>query len=253
MRKNVQSEFAHQAKQMASASAFQAAPVIEWMVKAVGSSPSDVVLDLACGPGIVAEALAPAVRGVVGIDLTVEMIGLAHERFEKASLRNGLFSAAAAEWLPFARGCFDQVMTRLSFHHLVDVAQVLLEIRRVLRPGGRLILADVVSSDVEEESALHNSLEKLRDPTHVRMFTRAELLNLIDLAGFELLHEQSWQQERSFLEWAWIIADATRTEPLEQVMRALGRAGRTAGIALREEGGVLLFTHTWIMVVAKAG
>ena len=252
MQKNVETEFTHQARQMADAPAFNSQPVIERLRRAVGSAPSDAVLDLACGPGIVAEAIAPHVRQIAGIDVTAEMIRLARERFERRGIKNGLFSVAAAEQLSFTRGRFDQVVTRLSFHHFTDVRRVLFEIRRVLGPGGRLIVADVLSSEADGESALHNSLEKLRDPTHVRMFPRAEFLELINLAGFSVESHESWQQERSFGEWSEIVADARRTAPLEHVMRALARAGQTAGIALREEGGQLLFTHTWLMVVASA-
>ncbi len=251
MEKHIQTEFARQAKQMASSAAFHAEPVLEWLVKAAGPSASDRVLDLACGPGIVAEAVAPQVLEVLGIDVTTEMIRLAHERIENAHLTNGHFGVASVEALPFQNEEFDQVMTRLSLHHFGDVPAVLSEVRRVLRPGGRLIVADVVSSENAEESALHNSLEQLRDPTHVRMLAPAELLKLIRLAGFASVSEQAWEQQRSFTEWAQIVADPARTEPLLNVMRALARVGQGAGIALREESGQLLFTHRWMLVVAK--
>jgi ubiquinone/menaquinone biosynthesis C-methylase UbiE len=248
----IQSEFTRQAKQMASAPAFHTQAVLERLRQAVGASPSDRILDLACGPGIVAETVSPHVREVVGIDATPEMIRLVRERFAMAHLTNGRFEVASAEWLPFEAGEFDQVLTRLSFHHFPDVAAVLAEIRRVLRPGGRMIVADVVSSEDADQSALHNSLERLRDPTHVRMLSSTELLQVIHGAGFSVMHEERWQQQRSFGEWAAIIADPTRTQPLEQVMRVLARAGEGAGISLREEAPDLLFTHTWLLVTANA-
>jgi hypothetical protein len=55
---------------------------------------------------------------------------------------------------------------------------------------------------------------------------------------------------RSFDEWAAIVADPARTAPLENVMRALARAGQDCGFSLREDAGRLVFTHTWLMVVA---
>jgi ubiquinone/menaquinone biosynthesis C-methylase UbiE len=251
MEDQTQKEFTRQAKQMAAAAAFQARPVLEWLVGAAGSSASDRVLDLACGPGIVAEAMAPHVRQLVGIDVTPEMTRLARERLEKAHLTNGRFGVASAEALPFEGKEFDQIITRLSFHHFPDVRAVLSEIRRVLRPRGRLIIADVVSSEESEESTLHNSLEQLRDPTHVRMITPGELRQFVRLAGFILLRDERWQQPRTFTEWAEIIANPARTEPLRNVMRALARAGQGAGISLREESGELLFTHSWMLLLAE--
>ncbi len=248
----IQREFSRQAKHMASASAFHEKGAIERMTIALGDSAADRVLDVACGPGIVAEAIAPHVRAVSGIDATPEMIVLANERFEKAGLTNGSFAVAAAERLPFVRGLFDQVVTRLSLHHFTDVPAVLSEIHAALRPGGRLIVADVVSSEDADESALHNSLEKLRDPTHVRMYSASGLLDILYFARFRVVHHESWRQARTFSEWAAIVADPGRTAPLLNVMRVLARTGQTAGISLSDESGELKFAHTWLLAVAVA-
>lgn len=251
--RQVRDEFTRQAQHMAAAPAFHAGAVLERFAQAVEDSASESVLDVACGPGIVAEAIAPHVRQVVGIDATPEMIRLARERFARAGLSNGRFELATAEDLPFADGSFDQVVTRLSFHHFRDVPGALREMRRVLRRGRRLAAADIVSVEDGERSALHNALERLRDPSHVRFFPQSELLRLIEAAGFSIVQHESWTQRRSFAEWAAIVADPARTRPLETVMRALARAGQECGIALREESGELLFTHTWLMVTARLG
>ncbi len=249
--KNIRAEFTRQAEPMASAPAFHAESAIRRLVAAVGESPLDRVLDVACGPGIVAEAIAPHVREVVGIDVTPKMVRLAHARFSKARSNNGQFQVASAENLPFPSASFDQIVTRLSFHHFADLSKVLAEVRRVLRPDGRFIIADVVSSAEPEEAALHNALERLRDPTHVRMRAPNELLEVIDRAGFAVVRQQVWEQPRSFVEWAAIVADPERTQALEKVMRALARAGQSAGISLREGGDDLRFTHTWMLVEAR--
>ncbi len=249
--KEIQGEFSRQAQPMASAPAFRDSEAIRRLVDAEGNSSSARVLDMACGPGIVAEAIAPNVGRVVGIDMTPRMIELAQQRFREAHLDNGQFAVASAEDLPFADASFDQVITRLSLHHLADPGAVLTGIRRLLRPSGHLIVADVISSEDSDEALLHNSIEMLRDPTHVRMLSPDELLRAVKQAGFTVLREQRWQQERSFAEWAAIIADPRRTEPLENVMRALARAGFAAGISLREEQGQLRFTHTWMLVEAR--
>lgn len=234
---------------MDSAPAFKAASVIDWFVKASGSSVR--VLDLACGPGIVAEAVAPHVEEIHGVDITPEMINLAKARFANLHSKNGRFEIAEVVSLPFKDSCFDAVLTRLSFHHFPDVPAVLSEARRVLKPKGRLIAADVLSSEDAEESALHNALEQLRDPTHVRMLDREELLGSIRSAGFEVLSQETWKQDRTFSDWAQIVADPGRTDPLRRVMRAFARSGPKAGIELREKSGEIHFVHTWLLVAAK--
>lgn len=251
MKERVRTEFTRQAGAMSSATAFHAESVLARLSKAVSAVPVGRVLDLACGPGIVAEALAPLASELVGVDATPEMICLAEGRVSKAGMTNVRFQVALAESLPFRNAEFDVVLTRLSFHHFPDVPAVLSEVRRILRPQGYFILADVLSSDQPADAALHNALERLRDPTHVCMLTRAAFRQALFSAGFEIVSEEVWEQERSFPEWAQIVADPTRTEPLQEVMRALARAGQHAGVQLREEAGELRFVHTWLLAIAK--
>lgn len=250
--KEIQLEFSRQAQPMACAPVFREQAVLQRLVRAVGGARSGRVLDLACGPGIVAEAVAPHVGQLIGIDATPEMIWLASRQFERANLKNGRFALAAAESLPFEGGTFDEVITRLSFHHFAEASVVAAEARRVLQRAGRLIVADIVSSADPEESRLHNSLERLRDQTHVRMLPAQELLDTIRMAGFCVLREETWTQPRTFSEWAAIVKMEARIEPLQNIMRALARAGQTAGIALREEEGELRFAHTWILIEAMS-
>jgi ubiquinone/menaquinone biosynthesis C-methylase UbiE len=248
----VAAEFTRQADAMQKAPAFSAVDVLHRIRTAVGPPPIGRVLDVACGPGIVAEALAPLATQLVGIDATQRMVELAAARAREAKLENATFQVGVAEELPFADASFDVVVTRLSLHHFPDVAAVLAQIRRVVRSGGRLVVADVVASPSEEEAVLHNALERLRDPTHVRMLDAAELRDRIACAGFELIEEQDWVQPRRFEEWAQIVADPARTEPVLAVMRALARAGIRAGIALEENDGEVCFEHTWKLVVGRA-
>jgi ubiquinone/menaquinone biosynthesis C-methylase UbiE len=252
MKDSIRSEFTRQAKPMASAASFHAASDMLRLVKAVRSVAPARLLDVACGPGIVAEALSPYAQELIGMDATPEMIRLAHKRFKEAHLANGCFQVAWAESLPYDAGEFDAVVTRLSLHHFFDLTSVLHEMRRVLRPQGQLIVADVLSSDDPVESALHNAVEQLRDPTHVRMLARAEFIDTIRSAGFELVSQESWKHERSFTEWAQIVSAPVRTDPLRRVMMSFARNGQHLGINLREESGKLKFTHTWLMVIARA-
>lgn len=252
MDNQVLTEFGRQASHMASAPAFREDQVLQRIAGALGPAPVGRVLELACGPGIVAEVIAPFVSELVCVDATPEMLALAESRLAQSGRSNATFCEAFAEALPFAAAEFDVIVTRLAFHHFKDIQAVLAECRRVLRPNGRLVAVDITSSANPEESALHNALEQLRDPTHVHMFSRPEFLDALRTAGFEPVQEETWVQPRSFSEWAKIISMPGRTDPLRQVMQALCRSGLHAGVALHEAGDDIGFTHSWILVVATA-
>jgi hypothetical protein len=83
------------------------------------------------------------------------------------------------------------------------------------------------------------------------MFPRDELLALLESAGFQIVAMEAWDQPRNFTEWAKIVAQPARTEPLKQVMHAFARLGVQAGIGLREADGEIYFTHSWVLLTAQ--
>lgn len=252
MSEQLRAEFGRQAAPMEAAAAFNEQATLQKICAALGPPPVGRVLEMACGPGIVAEQLAVLAEELVCVDATPEMLALARARLERAGRPEVVFMAAFAEALPFANAEFDAIVTRLSFHHFADLKTVLAEIRRVLRPQGRLVVADIVASADHGEARLHNALERLRDPTHVRMLSRPELLAALADAEFAILSDACWEQPRQFTEWAKIVALPERTEPLREIMATLCHAGLQAGIQLREFAAEVHFTHTWVLVAAKA-
>jgi ubiquinone/menaquinone biosynthesis C-methylase UbiE len=246
---HVREEFARQADRFGSAAATTRSDLTRRIVDAVPAE--GIVLDLACGPGIVSAALAPKARQIVGLDLTPQMLANARRRCTSAGLGNVAFVEGSAGDLPFAAAAFDAVVTRLSIHHFGEPARVLDEMRRVLRPGGSLVLADVVSAADREKSALHNAIEILRDPSHVRMLPAAELLAVVGAAGFAIESQDGWDQPRELEEWLAIVDDPGRAAPLRPILRALAAAGEDAGIGLSLEDSAVRFIHRWLLIVAK--
>ena len=127
------------------------------------------------------------------------------------------------------------------------------EIFRVLRPGGSFVVADVISSEVPAESELQNAIEILRDPSHVRMLPGSELTSLVRRC--RLCHRiplTTWDKPREFEEWMGIVNDASRVPPLRAVVRALARAGASAGMGLSVDGGEIGFFHRWNLIAAQS-
>jgi SAM-dependent methyltransferase len=97
------------------------------------------VLDVGCGNGYVLSRYAAAGAITHGVDLTEAGIGLCRRRFELAGLR-GRFTVGSAEDLPFPSQSFGLVCSMGVLHHTPRTERAVGEIRRVLRPGGRLIV-----------------------------------------------------------------------------------------------------------------
>lgn len=154
---------------------------IDTLLRMSAVTADDTVLDVACGPGIVACELARHARSVTGVDITPGMLQQARQRQRQQGLSNVQWQEANAVQLPFAADTFSLVVTRYSFHHLQDVQQALREMMRVCAPGGRVLVADVVMPD--EQAAAYDELETLRDPSHTHALSTSESLALFASSG----------------------------------------------------------------------
>jgi ubiquinone/menaquinone biosynthesis C-methylase UbiE len=249
--KRVTDEFARQAQTFDLFAEKTDEQVATRFGEALGEAGRGDLLDVACGPGVVTAAIAPRAASVIAFDATEAMLDKARARCAKAGLVNVAFQSGDAENLPFEDARFDGVVTRLAVHHFADPQRALGEMFRVLRPGGAAVVVDVVSSENAEESKLQNAIERLRDPSHVRMLPASELDAGVARAGFRDLAPATWDNRREFEEWMDIIADPARAEPIRTVARALAEAGRDAGMGLSLRDGRLEFFHRWRLVRAR--
>ncbi len=134
-----------------------------------------VVGDLGCGTGQVASALAPFVARVVAVDRSGEMLQAAKRRLRDA--RNVEVRRGELEALPIADGELDAATLLLVLHHLPDPAVALAEAARVLRPGGRLLIADMLPHDRDEYR---------KQMGHVWLgFAEDHMRKLLEAAGFD--------------------------------------------------------------------
>ncbi len=247
----VKEEFKRQAETLSVAPVFTDSGILEQIHAAIKPTKTMSLLDLGCGPGIVTAAIAPEVKEVVAYDLTPEMLDKARKRCQEARLTNVRFELGGAEDLPFEEESFDGVVTRLTIHHFLDPRRVMDEVVRVTRRNGKVVVLDVVSSENEEEATLHNALEILRDPTHVRMFSPSEMLELIKSTGLRMTSTATWEMERDYDEWIRITNAPERVKPLYTVMVTLAKAGIHAGINLHFNGRTVAFTHRWLLVTGE--
>jgi len=107
--------------------------------------PTMTVADLGCGTGAVSEALAPVVRQVFAVDGSQGMLDAAGDRlrrFDNVEVRRGELEA-----LPLEDAAADAATLILVLHHVPDPAEALREVARILRPGGRLLIVDMLPHD----------------------------------------------------------------------------------------------------------
>jgi ubiquinone/menaquinone biosynthesis C-methylase UbiE len=126
----------------------------------------DHVLDVACGPGLVACECAKIANFVTGIDVTAPMLDQARDRQRELGLTNLSWDLGVVPPLPYASHTFSVVLTRYSFHHFLDPEAVLAEMVRVCQPNGVVLIADVALPAEKVEA--YNRVEKLRDPSHAQ-------------------------------------------------------------------------------------
>jgi len=145
---------------------------------------SSAVLDLGCGAGHASFAAATVAARVTAYDISAEMLAVVAGAARDRGLANIETRQGAAETLPFADSTFCAVISRMSAHHWRNVPAALREARRVLKPGGKLILIDIAGAEDPLRDTWLQSVELLRDPSHVRDYTAAAWHAMLEAAGF---------------------------------------------------------------------
>ncbi len=249
-RKIVNAEFARQGRAFAEAPVLQTPELTLQIADALEHLATGQILDAACGPGVLTPVLSQRARFVVGVDATAEVLRIGRERHDQ--ITNAAFVQGLVDRLPFAAACFDAIVLRLALHHFERPVEALKEVRRLIRPHGRVVVLDILTSRDAGTAELHNAIERLRDPSHASFVSLETLREMVCEAGFSLAQERSWQTARDFSEWARIIAEPRRMASLEVILHRLAQAGIHAGIDLREEHGVLRFDYCFALLVLAA-
>jgi len=198
---SIRDEFAHQADSFARSREMSLAETLGAVVELVPEDGTARWAELACGPGLIARAMAPRVGSVVGIDLTPTMVEKARADAAAAGVENVSFEVGDATALPLADDSLDGAITRFSLHHIPAPIRVLEEARRVVKPGGYVIVSDFVTDDDGEAAAWQEQIERLRDPSHWALLTPSRIAALGERVGLEPDLEEVVPFEIDFEEW----------------------------------------------------
>jgi ubiquinone/menaquinone biosynthesis C-methylase UbiE len=217
---------------------------LDQLESAVRGHPNARVLDIGCGGGHVSYRVAPHVAQVTAVDLSTQMLETVARTAAERGLHNITTQCSAAEELPFADGQFDFVLTRFSAHHWRDFESGLRQARRVSAPASHAMFVDVIAPTSALLDTHLQTLELLRDPSHVRNYTLAEWTSALARSGFEVRSVHRRHLRIDFASW---IARTRTPEPLVAAIRLLQQnapAEVAAHFALEPDGSFLLEAAT---------
>jgi ubiquinone/menaquinone biosynthesis C-methylase UbiE len=224
----------------------------EWLFDRVELTGSELVLDVAAGTGHAARLLAPRSLAVIAVDATPAMLAEGRERLEHDGVRNVVLLRGDANELHFADATFDVAVVRFAIHHFEDPTVPIAEMVRCLRDGGRVVVADLVASDLPEVAERQNHLERLRDPSHVTALSAAGLAALLTDAGLADVDVEVRSVERPLEPWL----DQTGSPPevvkeVEAALRAELEGGPATGLEPAEHDGALHFVQSFASVMGS--
>lgn len=200
-----------------------------------------VVLDLGCGAGHLSYALAPHVTRVIAADPSEQMLETVRLTAGERELPIETVQTAAGD-MPFDSGTVCVAASRYSAHHWPNIARGLGDMRRVVKPGGYLLMIDVVGDEDDLVDTHLQAMELLRDRSHVRNLKASQWRQAIATAGFALLEQRTWPLPLDFD--AWVARMRTPPERVAAIRTLLTDAPTEVrdALAIKDDGSFTLQT-----------
>ena len=236
----VERQFSQVAEHYRTSAVHAAGEDLARLVEAAALSGQETVLDAGSGAGHTALAVAPYAARVTSVDLSASMLAQGRRLALDRGLGNVHFEVGDVEALTFADGNFDVVTSRYSAHHWPHPQVALREIHRVLRPGGRFVLSDIVSYDDFTADTHLQAIELLRDPSHVRDHTAAQWLALLAERGFSAQVIFTWGVRLQFDNWVERMATPAPAVAMLRTLLANAPAEVRARLQVEEDDSFTL-------------
>ena len=254
MTRSSREQFDAHADKYASSAVHRFGASLPVLLRLADPQPHERALDVATGTGNTAFAVAEHVQHATGLDVSPAMLAQAQARAEREGVTNLTFLEGAAERLPFPDASFDLVTSRHAPHHFRDLGAFLREAHRVLKPGGRLVVADQITP-VPEVRAWVEFWQQTRDPSHFSQRTPEEWRALSAEAGFVWAAEERVPYRLEF-EW-WTRQSGSTPETVARLRQHAREAspevvdhlGLEFGDGKDGTGGEVLAHHEPMLVV----
>lgn len=238
------------AERYVSAGQMGATPELAKLVTLAQPQPTDRVLDIATGGGHTALTFAPHSGEVIATDLALGMLEAARKNITAKSMGEKVsYLACDAERLSFPSQTFDIVTCRIAPHHFPDPFRFVMEAARVLKSGGRLAVQDQLTPTDERAARYLDSFERLRDPSHVRVYDELEWRGMYLDAGLTVDHVEHARHRTTLQVWAE-RQDCTPAvvERLHILLARAPEAVRAWVNPAAEGTSVATFDHVYILI-----
>lgn len=244
---NVEKQFGSQANAYLTSAVHASGRDLQRLKARLADFPEAHLLDLGCGAGHASFVAAGEVTQVTAYDLSSQMLAVVVQAARDKGLNNVSTRQGYAESLPFDAASFDVVISRYSAHHWHDVGQALREVKRVLKPGGTLIIMDVMSPGHPVRDIWLQTVEALRDTSHVRNYSSGEWLALAAEAGLAVDNLITDRLPLNFASWVERMRTPVALCEAIRLYQESASAEVKAWFALQEDGS---FTSDTIMFEA---
>jgi ubiquinone/menaquinone biosynthesis C-methylase UbiE len=240
----VQDEFERAAEGFAERTArrFDALGVVEFS----RIEPGEVVAEVGAGTGNFL-ALFEDLAGLrVALDLTPWMLRVGRRRHPGIEAM-----ACDGARLPLRDRSIDLACSAQALHHITRPVPVMVEMRRVTRDSGRVLIVDQLAPERYEQATALCELEVLRDPSHAASRPASAFRAIVLAAGLVVLEERIVSQQTRFSEWMW--PGEFPEERIEAVRAFIAARGHETGKGFERDGDDWVFTRQRIMLLAARG
>lgn len=214
---HVDNQFGEQAQAYLTSQVHASGNDLERLKEKFAAWPTAQLLDIGCGAGHASFATAGLVAHVTAYDLSARMLDVVSDTARERNITNLDTRQGVAEQLPFDDNSMDVVISRYSAHHWQDPGMALREVRRILKPGGHVIFMDILSPGQAVLDIWLQTVEALRDTSHVRDYASGEWLSMFTSAGLAV---QGITTDRLRLEFASWIARMRTPAVMAEAIRA---------------------------------
>jgi ubiquinone/menaquinone biosynthesis C-methylase UbiE len=239
----VREQFSRQAVAYSQMAIVRSERMLAAIADAAGVRPEHRVLDLASGPGYLTMLLATRAREAIGVDVTERFVAHATAEAARRGIGNVSFRVGDVERLDLPDASFDVATCKFAFHHFPRPARVVAEMARVVRPGGTILIADMVAAEDPAKRDYQDRIERLCDPSHASALMASEFEAMFAAHGLEVVARHG--RETSYTVSEWMAHGGPTPEAAREIVALLEGSLDVdrSGLSVRREGGELRFSH----------